>query len=594
MNDTQVIWAHLEKSNNTFYDALKLSAKQKATAEQYIKKNYMNVVKTADAFFDGRLLFEPEQQTFYANNAFLHWLGYNNKTRPKKARWITQTIHQDDQAALITAMKSAETSKKEQALVIRFLGKTKKTLWAIVRIQKVSSLVVCLLIDITAQKQLEAALKKTALHDDLTTLPNRASFYAALHRAISRAGRRKQQFALLYIDVDNFKAINDTMGHSSGDKMLKRMAEALKEAVRDEDFITRIGGDEFTVIAEDINTPLQAAQLAKRIIEKAQKPILIGKKKLACTTSIGIALFPSGGKTAEELIRHADAAMYSAKQRGRNDFRFYSEEKNQEIMRKSRIETELHSAIQEEGLFLETQPIIDLKKKHCIGLETLIRWDHEDLGEIAPKELIAIAEETGLMRKLGLWVIEKTLDKFSSLSQQLPQQTRTMQITVNLSRAHLLDETFPLLLQQLLQQYNLPPACLILEISESALIGILDEAAPALNQLHDIGVVLAIDNFGTGHLSIMSVSQTPISIIKLDRSFIEKVVQTQKQKKLLQTIIHMGKHLNFNIIAGGVETEQQLQLLLELGCYAAQGYFISKPLLDEDLVGFLEKQVETP
>ena len=359
--------------------------------------------------------------------------------------------------------------------------------------------------------------------------------------------------------------------------------------MRDEDLVARIGGDEFTIISEDVTTPMQAAQIAKRIIEGLKNPAYFDDKEVQCTVSIGIAIFPSAGKSIGELMRHADLAMYGAKTNGRNDFRFYSEARNKEVVRKSRIDTELRKALETEELFFEFQPIVNAKrKKHIVGFEAFIRWNNEALGMVTPYEIIPTAEETGFMRELGLWIIESVLRKFSSFLKQFPEKLKEATVSVNLSHVHLYHEDFPLLLQQALSKYCIEASRLILEISEVTMVGVLSRDVEVLHRLKELGVILAVDNFGIGNLSLVSVARTPVKLIKIDRSFIQEVSSNAKQKELLKSILKMSKNLEIQVAAEGVETKKQKRLLSKLGFHAVQGYFISRPLSESDFISFIE------
>lgn len=426
------------------------------------------------------------------------------------------------------------------------------------------------IIVINKNNKLMMEYRYLAYHDPLTGLNNRASFKKHLECMMKEY--KDSNIALLLIDLDRFKVVNDTLGHQAGDYILIKTSERLIQTLETNNLIFRLGGDEFVIIIPQTNEN-ECAIMAKKILEKFQKPFLIDNHEIIITPSIGISIFPKNSCNGEDLFKHADAAMYLAKENGKNSFRFYDSELDKIMVRKMKIENELRNAIERKQFSLAYQPKVNLHTKKIIGMEALLRWKHPELGFVSPAEFIPIAEDTGQIILIGEWVL-KTACKQNKLWQE--KGFASLYMSVNVSAIQLQQSEFLITVGKALQESGLDAGLLELEITESIMQN-ADESRELLYNLREMGVRISIDDFGTGYSSLNILQELPVNTLKIDKSFIHNI-EDKKQKSMVKVIIELGINLNLNIVAEGIESEYQRQVLLRNKCSVGQGYLFSKPL----------------
>ncbi|RRQ21077.1 sensor domain-containing protein [Thiohalobacter thiocyanaticus] len=429
--------------------------------------------------------------------------------------------------------------------------------------------------DITTIKRSQEKLDHLAHHDPLTDLPNRLLLNARLEHALQHAHREQYRVGILFIDLDRFKNINDSLGHSMGDEILIEAARRLKQLLREEDTVARLGGDEFIVILDEVGHSQDVITLGSRIMELFREPFVFGLHTLHVTASIGISVYPEDGRDTDTLIKNADAAMYRAKEQGRDNFQFYTQELTNSAFERILLETSLRRALDEEDLVLYYQPQISLANGRIIGAEALIRWNHPDMGLIAPNRFIPLAEESGLIVPIGNWVLRTACEQARYwLDIGLPLE----KIAVNISGIQVLRGDISKAIKRALNYSRLDPCNLELEITESTLMHEGGQAIASLESLRTLGVELAIDDFGTGYSSLSYLKRLPIDKLKIDRSFINDAATDPNDEAIIRAIIAMGHSLQLKIVAEGVETQQQSEFLQSLGCDVVQGYYYGRPM----------------
>jgi diguanylate cyclase (GGDEF)-like protein/PAS domain S-box-containing protein len=429
--------------------------------------------------------------------------------------------------------------------------------------------------DITDRKLAEDRVQYLAFYDDLTGLPNRTLLLDRSAKAIAEARRQNDKVALLFLDLDKFKDINDSRGHSVGDRVLQEVAERLEKYGREQDTAARLGGDEFLIMLTHVKDVSDAAVAAERLIDAITAEFVIQGQALDVSCSIGISIFPEHGADCETLIKNADAAMYSAKADGRNNFRFFTDNMNAQAVERLILESSLRSALTKEQLFLMYQPQVDIATGRITGLEALLRWNHPELGLVPPDKFIRIAENSGQIIHIGEWVLRTACAQARKWQDEgLPALT----VAVNVSAVQFRQESFGKVIRNVLHETGLPPQCLELELTESLLLTNADLTLSVIQKLRAIGVTLAIDDFGTGYSSFSYLRQFQVSKLKIDRSFIRNVAVNPDDAAITAAIISMAKSLHLKVIAEGVEDEAQVSFLRAHQCDEVQGYYFSKPL----------------
>ena len=416
----------------------------------------------------------------------------------------------------------------------------------------------------------EDKIRFLAMHDSLTGLPNRLQFNQHLERAVSRAKRHGTQMAVLCLDLDRFKDVNDTLGHATGDALLEEVAARLKENVRDVDLVGRLGGDEFAIVAEEVETPEGAMRLARRVCNALGAGYDVNGHEITTSASIGIALGPLAGEPIEVLMKNADLALYRAKDDGRNTFRFFEPAMDAALQKRRRIENDLRNALRKNQLYLDYQPQFGLEDGRLTGYEALVRWWHPTEGEISPSVFIPIAEETGLIVPLGEWILKSAC----TYATTWPLDTK---LAVNLSPAQFKTQDVYSLVQRVLAETGLEPSRLELEITEGIVLQNTEAVIETLTKLDQLGVSIAMDDFGTGYSSLSYLTRLPVKKIKIDRSFIDTLGSSPQNSAIVSSIVGLGQSLHVEITAEGVETESQAALLKQWGCDQVQGYYYGRP-----------------
>ncbi|PPD56580.1 MAG: diguanylate cyclase [Methylotenera sp.] len=435
--------------------------------------------------------------------------------------------------------------------------------------------------DMTAVSEYRNQIEYMAYHDSLTNLPNRAKFNERIKTAIEHAKRQQSCLGLLMIDLDHFKSINDTLGHTVGDKLLIEAAERLVNTLQVGNSVARLGGDEFAVLVQDVQNIKDLCGLANDIVQALTVPFLIDNQELYVTASIGVSVYPQDTKKEDDLLRYADVAMYAAKKQGRNNYQFFVPELNQDISQRLSLQTELMHAIEKNEFYLNYQPLVQLDTAEIIGVEALLRWRNPALGEVNPNQFIPLAEELGVITEIGRWVMMQAFEDAVTvnLKRQIP-----LIFAVNLSARQFLRYDIFAAVQYCLSVTACNPAWITLEITESLLLNDSNQVLDILHQFVDLGIKVAIDDFGTGYSSLSYLNKFPISEVKIDRSFVNDITLDDNDAKLVKAVIGMALSLGKELIAEGVETQEQADLLKSWGCNIGQGYLFSKPLSFEQLL----------
>ena len=434
--------------------------------------------------------------------------------------------------------------------------------------------------DISMLKRSQRELEHIATHDPLTGLPNRILFQDRLRQAIRRAERRGTAGAVMFLDLDRFKVINDSLGHHAGDELLKQAAVRLRGICRAQDTFARLGGDEFTLIAEDIDNATNAMRTADKLIHELHRGFTIMGHPLQVTASVGISLFPDNGTDVELLLKQADTAMYLAKDRGRNTYQLFSSEQSNVTLDRFSLELELRNALEQGELFLDYQPQYDVATGRMPAAEALIRWRHPDKGLIPPGRFIPVAESSGLIESIGVWVLRTACRQIRAWDDQ---GHPPFVVALNVSRRQLVAPWFKDQVEQILGEEGVPGHRLEVEITESAILDQEDIAETNLYALHEMGIQLAIDDFGTGHSSLVNLKRYPLDRLKIDRTFVQEVERDPDDLAIVKATVALARNLDLRVIAEGVETRSQLDILCAEGCMEVQGYLFSRPVSPEAL-----------
>lgn len=433
--------------------------------------------------------------------------------------------------------------------------------------------------DISQIKASEQHIQHLAYYDALTNLPNRRLFYDRLKLAVAHAHRQQESLAVLFVDLDRFKTINDTLGHNIGDLLLREVAERLARSLREDDTVARTGGDEFLVLLSQVRTPAEVTQVCQRMLHTLEQPMRLAEHELVINASIGVAMYPEDGNDHETLIKHADVAMYRAKSRGRNTFRLFKQHMNESSQRRLLLEQALHLALDRQELSVYYQPIVDARDGRLLGAEALARWHHPTLGTISPAEFIPLSEETGLIVPIGRFI-------FDTVVRQLRDWQCQISIAINLSARQFSDRHLVAYITRMLTTAKIPPHLITLELTESVLMSGAQSHIEKMNALRDAGIRLSIDDFGTGYSSLAYLRLFPLDRLKIDQSFVRDMSESDDAHAIVKATISLAHSLRLSVVAEGVETQAQVQQLKALHCDCLQGYFFSKPM---DPVRFSEQ-----
>ncbi len=445
--------------------------------------------------------------------------------------------------------------------------------------------------DITDRKVAEERVQYLAYYDALTDLPNRALLADRLSTAVAGARRQKDKVALLFLDLDRFKSINDSFGHSFGDLVLQDVAKRLKRRTREQDTVARLGGDEFLIVLNNVKDISDVAVAAKRFMDAMTAELVVQGHSLSITCSLGISIFPEHGMDVETLVKNADAAMYSAKENGRNNFQFFAEEMTAQVVERLTLESSLRPALDKKQLFLVYQPQMDIATGKIVGLEALLRWQHPELGLVPPDKFIRIAENSGLILPIGEWVLRTAC---SQARKWQDEGLSAVRVAVNVSAVQFRQPDFCAIIGRVLHETGLAPQYLELELTESLLLSSADMTLSVIRELSTLGVTLAIDDFGTGYSNFGYLKQFRVSRLKIDRSFINDVAVNPDDAAIANAIIGMAKSMSLKVIAEGVENEAQMSFLRAHLCDEIQGYYFSKPLTVDKVADKLRGDYHEP
>lgn len=525
----------------------------------------------------------PDQPVIYVNRAFERITGYTpEEALGRNCRFLLGDDH--DQPELDT-IRTALRECREARVTLRNYRKDGTLFWNDLYIAPVRNEngevtnYVGIQNDISDSRTYQAELEHQANYDTLTGLPNRNLMHDRLKQAISHARRYHKVMAVAFIDLDNFKLVNDSLGHSAGDRLLTTVADRLKVCVRSSDTVARLSGDEFVLILFDQNDETIINNTMQRILSEVSLPCRLEDREFFVSCSIGYSLYPKDGETPEMLLKSADAAMYHAKEQGRNNFQPYAPDMEVKASARLELGTDLRQAIDRNELFLCYQARVDLSDGSICGMEALIRWHHPRLGLISPSQFIPIAEETGLISQIGEWVLRSACVQTKDwLDRGLPPVT----VSVNLSARQFVKKDLIQIVAKILEESGLPPQQLELELTESLIMHNAELFISTLRNLKSLGILLSVDDFGTGFSSLSYLKRFPIDRLKIDRSFVHDVSEDSDSSAIARAVIHLGHSMGLKVIAEGVETPEELAFMREHKCDELQGYFFSAPLPAEE------------
>jgi diguanylate cyclase (GGDEF)-like protein/PAS domain S-box-containing protein len=570
------------------YDLLQTSLERQAALEKEkveasLKESENRYASLASVVPVGIFRLDLDGHCLYVND---HWSYITGMSADESEGlgWLNG-IHPEDRITVARQWYDAtKIGTVPLSLECRFLGSKDNTIWVIgqsvLERNEHGQMTgfVGTITDITERKEAQKNLLYNSLHDPLTSLANRTLLIKTLEVAIAKASvSERYQYAVLFLDLDRFKVINDSLGHLFGDQLLQNVAQKLQSYLKPTDLIARIGGDEFVILLEDIAGDEDVLQVVQKILHQFQTSTVINGQEVFITTSIGLVFGNSHYKKANDLIRDADIALYHAKSEGKATYRVFDARMHTQAVNRLNLETQLRKAFERDEFVLHYQPIMDIFKKELVGFEALVRWQHPTRGLILPSEFIPITEETGLILRLDDWVINESCRQLSDWRNRFPEHF-PLKISVNLSVQDLRATNLVSSIESSLSKTGLSGDCITLEITESMLIDNIHKTIDLLNQLREKNIHISIDDFGTGYSSLKYLHLLPADYLKIDRSFVSRMAQENRDYQVVNTIINLSNQLGVAVIAEGIETNQQLKWLEKLGCEFGQGYFFSKPL----------------
>jgi len=556
-----------------------LSLHQQRIALKTSELRYKNLVEgIPDIIYS----FSRKRGTLYCSNQAKKILGYTPEHLLKNPFLWSNAIHTED-LSLVNGSIRQFYEGKHFDIEYRIKNDAGKWVWlrdrsVDRRVEGDEIIMDGIATDITLQKEAEEVLTRLAEHDQLTHLANRKTFNDFQKRAMSRAKRYHRTMAVLFLDMDHFKEINDTFGHAIGDLLLISVAKRLESCVRSSDLVARLGGDEFAIVLDELSRPEDAAQVAQSILESMNEPHQLKGSPIKVGISMGIAIYDADVADVDELNKRADLAMYHAKKSGRNNFRFFSEEMHKKALRHSRLKKDLTTAIRDKELFLLYQPQIDLVTKRIVGFEALLRWRHTEFGQTWPGEFIQLAEERGLIHSIGEWVLQEVCSNDALLLREQSETLKAIGISINFSAKQLREKFFDRKIEEIVAKAGIPPQQLTLELTERMIIENPEAAREVLSRIQALGVKIAIDNFGKGYTSLSYLANLPIDIIKIDISLVQNIGKNKDHEAIIKTIIALAGNLGLQVVAQGVETAEQSSFLLNHQCHIMQGYYLGKPI----------------
>jgi diguanylate cyclase (GGDEF)-like protein/PAS domain S-box-containing protein len=556
------------------------------------EKRFRTIVEKS---WSGVVLLDGELRFSFAGSSTQHLIGYED--RELLGRSLFDFVHPRDlERAKDVFAEVLRLSNHEAHGELRFLHKQGHWVWLegfsqnMLHEPSVGAIVLNYR-DVSQRKQTEKQLEYRAYYDSLTGLPNRLLFRDRLVNSIAAAQRNRVGVAVMYLDVDHFKLVNDGLGHSFGDRLLADIAQRLHGSLRASDTISRIGGDEFSVLLPEVTSAEAVAGVARKVLESLTKPFAVSGHEIFVTASIGISCYPNDGDDAETLLKCADAAMYRAKELGRNQAQLFTASMNERYVRRLALEQHLHHAIEREQLELWYQPVYDRARRRIVSLEALLRWRDPGRGLIQPSEFIGLAEETGMIIPIGEWVFRTACRQ---LREWHAQGLETLRMAVNVSAVQLQQRGLLEMIQTTIAESGLKPHHLELEITESAAMQNFELTMKVLRELRELGVGVAVDDFGTGQSSLTYLKHFPIDTVKIDKEFLRDVTDDETAAAIVSYVINLAHTLQLNVVAEGVETEQQYTFLRHYGCDQMQGYLFSKPLPASEVLPFLREMPVRP
>jgi diguanylate cyclase (GGDEF)-like protein/PAS domain S-box-containing protein len=593
-----VVWAllsvsmvHDEEGDPLYFVSQIQDISERKRAEQKIRdaeQRYRTLVEQIPAVTYIDPVDDPET-SLYTSPQIEQMLGYT------PAEWQTQKLwpkrlHPDDRERVLAADERFEAGGEEPfSEEYRLLAKDGSVVWVreeavLVRDEAGEPLYwQGVFYDLTERKALEERLHYQAFHDPLTDLPNRQLFMDRLGQALRRTRRRHKRIAVLFMDLDGFKVVNDSLGHEVGDLLLTLVAQRLRRCLRPEDTLARFGGDEFVVLIEAVDDPAQVVQVAERITEELRRPFIMEGRELYVTASIGISLGGARTHDTDDLLREADTAMYRAKDTG-GDFRVFNPAMYERAFTRLEVENDLRGAIEQEEFVVHYQPMVDLQTGELWGMEALVRWDHPERGLLEPSEFVPVAEESGLVKPMGEQILREACFRAKEWQEENPR-IPPLVMSVNLSASQLSRFDLADTVERVLGETGLEGNRLILDVTETVYLKVLAANTAILDRLRALGVRFSIDDFGTGYSSLSYLKRLPADAIKIDQSFVKGLGEDVDDTAVVRMIIELAHTLSLEVIAEGVETEEQATLLKEMGCDFAQGYHFSKPLPAEAASG---------
>ncbi len=589
----QIVWV---STNAHFYRGLDgeiqgVEGTTRDVTTRIMQQQELNRLKsTLDKTLDCVFMFEPETLNFfYVNEGAIKQVGYSAEELLQMTPYDIKPAYSEAQ---FRKLLQSLTDGRNTTLTFETIHRHKQGHEVPVEIflqyikpENESPRFVAIVRDLSERLEVQEKLRHLAHHDSLTNLPNRLLFMDRLEHALTRY-REEGQVAILFLDLDRFKVINDTLGHASGDKVLQMLGERINACIRKEDTLARLSGDEFAIILEDVFSSEVVMTVARHVLDELVNPFVVEGHELFITTSIGISMSPDDGEDSLTLLKNADIAMYRAKDLGRNTYQFFSPDMSTKAFERLSLETSLRYALEREQFMLVYQPQVDIETGKIIGVEALLRWQHPDLGIVGPSDFIPILEETGLIVPVGEWLLYKACTQAKAWQKKYDTDLR---IAVNLSARQFNDVGLVSIVDYCLVRTKLPAQNLELEITESVIMQDKKRIGSAFQAFEDMGVRIAIDDFGTGYSSLSYLKRFPIDTIKVDRSFIRDVTTDSDDAAIVSAIIAMAKSLKLDIVAEGVETNEQMEFVTVKGCSAMQGYLFSEPLTPENMDKLLAK-----
>ena len=580
---TQLLINNINRSKEALREAnetLEIKVRERTAELRESEMKYRTIFENTGA---ATVIIEKNMTISLANSEFAHISGFEKNEIENIKSWLN-FIDEKTQRKIRNGeiiKKHLQFDQVPPNFECKFIDKDdvqKDMLCSLAAIPGSDKSVVSLA-DITELKEAERQIYHQAFHDTLTGLPNRALFMEHLNMAVKRAKRRDEyRFAVLYLDIDRFKLVNDSLGHSVGDRLISAFANRIQESLRDIDTLGRFGGDEFVILLEDIENSEYASGVADRLQQELKRPFMIEGKEVFAPASFGVVLNTREYDEAENIIRDADAAMYHAKENGKAQYKIFDNTLHKKALHLLERETDLRKAIQRDEFENHYQPIVDLQTASLVGFEALIRWNHPQLGLIYPGSFISIAEETGLIVPMTQLIAQRACDDLCHWQDQLQDELK-LTMNINLSSKHFLSPTLLEDIKEILNKTGMPPEQLKLEITETALMEDADETIRLVHRLKDLGLKLVIDDFGTGYSSLSYLQRLPIDTLKVDRSFVSRIKSAPDgNRNIVEAIISLAHRLEMIVVAEGVETEEQFAILLEMKCQFGQGYLFSKPL----------------